>query len=84
MLEAKLKGEGLHAEETADEPDRSNVIDLMAALKASLQRGAEADTPRSAAAVQDQPDARPAPGAKASKKPRTAAQAATKSPRKRA
>jgi DNA end-binding protein Ku len=84
MLEAKLKGEGLHAEETADEPDRSNVVDLMAALKASLQRGPEADAPRSAAAVQDKPDARPAPAAKASKKPKAAAQAATKSPRKRA
>jgi DNA end-binding protein Ku len=77
MLDAKLRGEGLQAEETA-EPDRGNVVDLMSALKASLQRGAEADSPRSAAAVQEKP------AAKESKKQKAAAQAATKSPRKRA
>ncbi len=41
MIEAKLKGEGIEAEE-ADEPDRGNVIDLMAALKKSLGEAAEA------------------------------------------
>jgi DNA end-binding protein Ku len=35
VIEAKLKGEGITPEE-APEPDRRNVIDLMAALKASL------------------------------------------------
>jgi DNA end-binding protein Ku len=35
VIEAKLKGEGITPEATA-EPDRGNVIDLMAALKASL------------------------------------------------
>jgi DNA end-binding protein Ku len=35
VIEAKLKGEGITPEEPA-EPDRGNVIDLMAALKASL------------------------------------------------
>ncbi len=35
VIEAKAKGEGL-APEPEDEPDRSNVIDLMAALKRSL------------------------------------------------
>jgi DNA end-binding protein Ku len=35
LIEAKLKGEGLTPEEPS-EPDRGNVIDLMAALKASL------------------------------------------------
>ncbi len=34
MIDAKLKGEGMEA--TAAEPDRSNVVDLMAALKKSL------------------------------------------------
>ena len=34
VIGAKLKGEGIKAEEPA-EPDRGNVIDLMAALKAS-------------------------------------------------
>ena len=83
MLEAKLKGEGHGAEETA-EPDRSNVIDLMSALKASLQRGAEADAPTSAADTQEKPAVQPAPAAEESKKQKAAAQAATKSPRKRA
>jgi DNA end-binding protein Ku len=35
VIEAKLKGEGI-APEQYSEPDRSNVVDLMAALKASL------------------------------------------------
>ena len=35
VIDAKLKGEGITPEETS-EPDRGNVIDLMAALKASL------------------------------------------------
>ncbi len=35
VIDAKLKGEGIEQEEP-DEPDRGNVIDLMAALKASL------------------------------------------------
>lgn len=35
LIDAKLRGEGIHLEEP-DEPDRGNVIDLMAALKASL------------------------------------------------
>ncbi len=35
VIEAKLKGEGITPEEPT-EPDRSNVVDLMAALKASL------------------------------------------------
>jgi DNA end-binding protein Ku len=42
VIDAKLKGEGITPEEPA-EPDRSNVIDLMAALKASL--GEEKSTP---------------------------------------
>jgi DNA end-binding protein Ku len=35
MIDAKLKGEGITPEEPS-EPERGNVIDLMAALKASL------------------------------------------------
>lgn len=38
VIDAKLKGEGI-TPEAVDEPDRSNVIDLMAALKASLGGG---------------------------------------------
>ena len=40
MIEAKLKGEGIEAEQ-AEEPERGNVIDLMAALKKSLGQTAE-------------------------------------------
>jgi len=35
VIEAKLRGEGITPEQP-DEPDRGNVMDLMAALKASL------------------------------------------------
>jgi DNA end-binding protein Ku len=41
VIEAKLKGEGLEAE-AAEEPDRGNVVDLMAALKKSLGQGKDA------------------------------------------
>ncbi len=74
MIDAKLKGEGLDAE--PDEPEeRSNVVDLMAALKKSLGQSAPADKP---AAPEKPPTAPKEP------KKRAAAQAATKPPRKRA
>lgn len=44
VIEAKLKGEGIAPEETA-EPDHGNVIDLMAALKAS-PGGGETPAPK--------------------------------------
>ena len=37
MIDAKLKGEGIDVSEPV-EPDRTNVVDLMAALKKSLGR----------------------------------------------
>ncbi len=46
MIEAKLKGEGIETGAAA-EPDRGNVVDLMAALKKSLAQAepkAEAET----------------------------------------
>ena len=46
MIDAKLKGEGLDLSVSA-EPDRTNVVDLMAALKKSLAQDA---TPKCAAA----------------------------------
>jgi DNA end-binding protein Ku len=73
MIEAKLKGEGIEDETTAPEPERTNVIDLMAALKKSLGE----DTP--AAKADAKPDAKPAAKAKADKPA-----AAVKAPRKRA
>jgi DNA end-binding protein Ku len=81
MLEAKLKGEGLGAAEIP-EPDRSNVVDLMSALKSSLQQASAGGAPPSAAA-EEKPVSQSAP-AKEPKKQKAAAQAATKSPRKRA
>ena len=49
VIEAKLKGEGLEPEAT-DEADRSNVVDLMAALKKSLgQVPTEEAAPKKAA-----------------------------------
>jgi hypothetical protein len=37
VIDAKLKGEGIDISEP-EEPDRSNVVDLMAALKKSLDK----------------------------------------------
>jgi DNA end-binding protein Ku len=70
MIDAKLKGEGIDVSEPA-EPDRSNVVDLMAALKKSL--------------VQEAPPKKSAPHAAAPAKPKRAAAAqAAKPGRKRA
>ncbi len=48
MIEAKLKGEGIEPE-AEQEPDRGNVVDLMAALRKSLAR--PADEPETAKAA---------------------------------
>ena len=46
MIEAKLKGEGIEPE-AEEEPDRGNVVDLMAALRKSLgQSSGEPATPK--------------------------------------
>jgi DNA end-binding protein Ku len=68
MIDAKLKGEGIDLSEPA-EPERSNVIDLMAALKKSLGQAAEV---------------KPTPAAKKPAKAGRAAPPAAKAPRKRA
>jgi DNA end-binding protein Ku len=70
MIEAKAKGEGLDVSEP-EEPDRGNVIDLMAALKKSLGQ-----TPEPKPAAAKKPAKEP--------KPRAAAQPAAKAARKRA
>jgi DNA end-binding protein Ku len=50
VIDAKLKGEGIEAE-AIEEPDRSNVVDLMAALRKSLgQTEEKTETPKKAAA----------------------------------
>jgi DNA end-binding protein Ku len=76
VIEAKLKGEGIDLAET-EEPDRGNVVDLMAALKRSLGQGDAAKpsakakaTPAKAAAKkpppQKAPSKRPAAGGRRS------------------
>jgi DNA end-binding protein Ku len=44
VIEAKLKGEGIAPEE-ASEPDRSNVVDLMVALRKSLGQTSDKEAP---------------------------------------
>jgi DNA end-binding protein Ku len=73
MIDAKLKGEGIDLSEPA-EPDRTNVVDLMAALKKSL-----GESP----AKQDEPVTKEA-SKPASKPKRAAAAQAAKPSRKRA
>ena len=75
VIEAKLKGEGIVPGEE-EEPDRSNVVDLMAALRKSL--GQEAPRPKAAAGRKAAP-AKAAGKAVASKVPAQAAAPATKS-----
>jgi DNA end-binding protein Ku len=74
VIDAKLKGEGITPEEPS-EPDRGNVIDLMAALKASL--GPEKSQRGSAAKASGGGSAKASGGS-------AKAPAAKKSPRKRA
>jgi DNA end-binding protein Ku len=75
MIEAKLKGEGIEDEAT-EEPDRGNVVDLMAALRKSL--GQQSQEPEKPVAK-----AKP-PAAKTSKKWAAAAPSTAKPSRKRA
>jgi DNA end-binding protein Ku len=64
VIDAKLKGEGIEAE-TTEEPDRSNVIDLMTALRKSLgQTEEKAKTPKKAGTLKAAAKPKPAPKAK--------------------
>ncbi len=69
VIEAKLQGEGIEAD-AEEEPDRGNVIDLMAALKKSLGQGAAAK-PKIIQAAKAKEPVKPKPPAKqpAPKKP---------------
>ncbi|MBN8899776.1 MAG: Ku protein [Rhodospirillales bacterium 69-11] len=73
VIDAKLRGEGI-SPDAPEEPDRSNVIDLMAALKASLGRGEAAEpgrrgrTPAKTAAPADAKGSAKAPAKAAAKK----------------
>jgi DNA end-binding protein Ku len=77
MIEAKLKGEGIEDQAT-EEPDRGNVVDLMAALRKSLGQGSK--EPEKPAHPEK---GRPEPTAKHPKK-RTAAPSTAKPSQKRA
>ena len=67
MIEAKLKGEGIDVSEPA-EPDRGNVIDLMAALKKSLGQAADASPPARKPAKEAKTKAAAAPAGRGSRK----------------
>jgi DNA end-binding protein Ku len=73
MIEAKLKGEGIETGAAA-EPDRGNVVDLMAALKKSLAQ----------AEGEPKAEAETAPATSPPAKQKRAAGQAAKAPRKRA
>ena len=66
LIQAKLRGEGL-AEDDAPEPDRDNVVDLMAALKQSLSASSNARA--AAATAPAHPKGRASPGAAAKHAP---------------
>jgi DNA end-binding protein Ku len=70
VIEAKLKGEGVEPEEEA-EPDRGNVIDIMAALKKSLGQS-EAPATKAKPLGKTKTPAKKQPAAKQSAPPRTA------------
>jgi len=54
MIEAKLKGEGIDLS-ASEEPARTNVVDLMAALKKSLGQAADDKRPARRAAAKVTP-----------------------------
>jgi DNA end-binding protein Ku len=74
MIDAKLKGEGIK-DEAVEEPNRGNVVDLMAALRKSLGQG-ESEPAKAEPADKGK---KPATAPKERKKP-----AAAKPSRKRA
>jgi DNA end-binding protein Ku len=88
MIDAKLKGEGVELSEPA-EPDRTNVVDLMAALKKSLGQEKPGAAPKQkkarAADARKQPGLKlPIRGGKPAAEDKAAAQATTRPSRKRA
>ena len=64
VIDAKLKGEGVEPEDD-EEPDRSNVVDLMAALRKSLGQDDEPASKKKAPAAKPASKSKPAPKTKA-------------------
>jgi DNA end-binding protein Ku len=86
MIDAKLKGEGIQPEDV-EEPDRSNVIDLMAALRKSLGQTEEGPVPKKAAKAKpgsDKPPAKAKPKTPKAAGTSKASAPAKTAPRKRA
>ena len=84
MIEAKLKGEGIEVED-AEEPDRGNVVDLMAALRKSLGQTSEAaSAPKKATKAPAKAKALGKAASKPKPAEKTASAPARPSPRKRA
>ena len=85
MIEAKLKGEGIEPE-AEEEPDRSNVVDLMAALKKSLGQSADEPAMPKKSAAKAAAKTKPTPKSSATEKPaaKTASAAAKPTRRKSA
>ncbi len=85
MIEAKLKGEGIEPE-AEEEPDRSNVVDLMAALKKSLGQSADEPAIPKKSAAKAAAKTKPTPKSGATEKPaaKTASAAAKPTRRKSA
>jgi DNA end-binding protein Ku len=87
VIDAKMKGKGLEPE-AEEEPDRSNVVDLMAALRQSLGQGAdEKSAPKNSSGSSSAKKTKPAASSKAAaaktataaaKKKSSAARAATR------
>jgi DNA end-binding protein Ku len=77
VIDAKIKGEGIEPEDTT-EPDRSNVVDLMAALRKSLGQASAEEAPPRQPSTAKSPKAKPAPKAKAGKTPPRKASAPAK------
>ncbi len=82
VIDAKLKGEGIEPEDE-EEPDRSNVVDLMAALRKSLGQSEDKPAPAKKPAAEKAPPkkaktAPKKPVAAASKKPSAAAKPAAR------
>lgn len=79
VIDAKLRGEGIEPEAEA-EPERSNVIDLMAALKASLGQESKGSKSKSQPASEKAATAKPAPSRKAAAKSSAAPQTSSSKP----
>jgi DNA end-binding protein Ku len=84
VIDAKLKGEGVEPEEE-EAPERTNVVDLMAALRKSLGQGGEAaGTAKKSSTAKSPPKSRPAAKPKATSTAAKKASTAAKPARKRA